>query len=275
MNRTLNLLAAGALALALCTSARAQSPTTKPTETTSAQPKPAEAPLSPSAARAAELYDANRVTKTYYLTSVTQQNDANEILIALRNMLSASAKIYLVEFQSAIVLSAPPEQQALAQKIIADLDRTRKAYRLTFTLAESDGGKRIGIQHFALVVASGQRTVIKQGSKIPVITGTYNPGSQQAQNQFQYLDIGINFDATLDDAPNGLRLKTKVEQSSVGNPSEFGNTSGPLAGEPIFHQTSLEGSSIIVLGKPLTLGSLDVPGSTSHIDIEVVAEPIS
>ena len=87
----------------------------------------------------------------------------------------------------------------------------------------------------------------------------------------------MNLDATLDDSSNGLRLKSKVEQSAVGNPSEFGNSSGPLAGveEPIIHQTTLEGSSIITLGKPIALGSVDVPGSTRHIDIEVVAEPVS
>ena len=174
-------------------------------------------------------------------------------------MLEPWNKLYLLTSQNAISLSAPPDQQALAQKIIADLDRPRKTYRLTFTLAESDGGKRIGVQHFAMVVASGQRTVVKQGSKVPVITGTYTPtGSTSTQSQFQYLDIGLNFDATLEDSPNGLRLKTKVEQSAVGNPSEFGNTSGPLAQEPIIHQTSLEGSSIINLGKPLTPRPADV-----------------
>jgi len=265
MNRTLKLFAAGALTLALVPAAFAQSTETKPAES-----KPAERPSYQPRPDASTF-----VFKTYYLSSVSQQNDAQEIVIALRNMLEPWTKVYLVSFQNAIELYAPPEQQALAQKIIADLDRQRKTYRLTFTLAESDAGKRIGVQHFAMVVASGQRTVVKQGSKIPVITGTYNPGSQSAQNQFQYLDIGMNFDATLEDSPNGLRLKTKVEQSSVGNPSEFGNSSGPLAQEPIIHQTSLEGSSIITPGKPITLGSVDVPGSTRHVDIEVVAEPIS
>src|SRR6185437_6358707 len=110
MNRTLKLFAAGALAIVtLSASATAQSTSTKPAETTSAEQKPAEAPPSPSAARAAELYDANRVIKTYYLTSVTQQNDANEILIALRNVLSVRSRLYLVPSQNAIVLSATPE----------------------------------------------------------------------------------------------------------------------------------------------------------------------
>jgi type II secretory pathway component GspD/PulD (secretin) len=265
MNRTLKLFAAGALTLALVPAAFAQS-----TESKQAESKPAER----------QAYQprpdfSTFVFKTYYLSSLSQVSESGEIAASLRNMLEPWVKVFLVNSENAIQVSAPPDQQALAQKIIADLNRPKKTYRLTFTLAESEADKRIGIQHFAMVVASGQRTVVKQGSKIPVITGTYNPGSASAQNQFQYLDIGINFDATIDDSANGLRLKTKVEQSSVGNPSEFGNTSGPLAGEPIFHQTSLEGSSIVVPGKPLTLGSVDVPGSTRHIDIEVVAEPIS
>jgi type II secretory pathway component GspD/PulD (secretin) len=274
MNRSLNLFAAGALVIAtFSASAIAQSTETKPAETSSTQAKAPEAPLTPSAARAAELYDANRVIKTYYLTSVTQQNDANEILIALRNILSVRSKLYLVQSQNAIVLSATPEDQTTAQRIIKDLDRPHRAYRLTFTLADSENGKRIGVQHFSIIVAAGQRTTLKQGSKIPVITGTYQSGG--TQTQFQYLDIGMNFDVSLSDSPGGLLLKAKVEDSSVGTSSEYGNGSGPLAQEPIVHQTALEGTSIVTLGKPLTLGSVDVAGSTRHVDIEVVAEPVS
>lgn len=274
MNRTLNLLAAGALVVAtLSTSAAAQSTDTKPAEASSAQTKHAEAPLSPTAAHEAELYRANHVLKTYYLTSVTQQNDANEILIALRNVLSVFSKLYLVQSQNAIVVSAIPEDQETAQRIIKDLDRPHRAYRLTFTLADSENGKRIGIQHFSIIVAAGQRTTLKQGSKIPVITGTYQSGG--TQTQFQYLDIGMNFDVSLSDSPGGLLLKAKVEDSSVGTSSEYGTTSGPLAQEPIVHQTALEGTSIVTIGKPLTLGSVDVAGSTRHVDIEVVAEPVS
>lgn len=265
MNRTPNLLAAGLLILTFTGSAIAQSNDTKPAET--------KAPESRSSEPRPDL--SQFVIKTYFLKNVSQQNDANEVLIALRNMADHYDRMYLIASENAIVVDAPPEQQALAQRIISELDRPRKAYRLTFTLADSDNGKRVGIQHFSIIVTAGQRTTLKQGSKIPVITGTYNPGSQSAQNQFQYLDVGMNFDVSLEDSPSGLRLRAKVEDSSVGSPSEYGNSSGPLAQEPIVHQTSLEGTSIVTLGKPLTLGSVDVAGSTRHVDIEVVAEPVS
>jgi len=64
-------------------------------------------------------------TQTFYLTNVSQQNDANEILVALRNLLDASVKVFLVASQNAIVLRATPDELLLAEKLINDLDRTR------------------------------------------------------------------------------------------------------------------------------------------------------
>ena len=63
--------------------------------------------------------------QTFYLTNVSQQNDANEILVALRNLLDPTVKLYLVNSQNAIVVRATPDQLILAEKLINDLDRTR------------------------------------------------------------------------------------------------------------------------------------------------------
>ena len=63
--------------------------------------------------------------QTFYLTNVSQQNDANEILVALRNLLDPSIKIYLVASQNAIVMRAAPDELILAEKLINDLDRVR------------------------------------------------------------------------------------------------------------------------------------------------------
>ncbi len=269
MNRTLNLLTTAVAVLTLCSSAAAQSANTKPAEQSASEPRPCDA--RPGAAHDNEVYEANRVLKTYYLSSIAQQNDANEILIAVRNVLSVRAKQYLVAFQNAIVIFADPADQALAQKVISDLDRPHKVYRLTFTLAESDSGKRVGVQHFSMIVAAGQRTMMKQGDKIPVATGTYEAKNDSGtQTQFQYLDIGLNFDATLTDSPEGLVLKSKVEESSLGQPTTISGVT-----EPVIRQTVLEGTSAMKSGKPTTLGALDIEGTTRHIDIEVVAEPIS
>ena len=205
--------------------------------------------------------------ETLYLTNVTQANDAQEIVTALRNLLDPHVKIFLVQSQSAVVIHGAPDQLVLAQKLINDLDRPKRTYRLTYTITEMDGGKRVGTQHFALIVVSGQKTTLKQGSKVPVVTGTFNSGSSQAETQVTYLDVGLNIDAALEESANGVRLQTKAEQSSIAEERSALGTQDPMV-----RQTVLEGTSILTAGKPLVLGSLDIPGSTRHQDIEVVME---
>ncbi|MDE3104170.1 MAG: tetratricopeptide repeat protein [Acidobacteriota bacterium] len=63
--------------------------------------------------------------QTFYLTNATQQNDANEVTTAIRNLLDPSVKVYPVLSQNAIVMRATPDQLLLAQKLLNDLDRTR------------------------------------------------------------------------------------------------------------------------------------------------------
>jgi type II secretory pathway component GspD/PulD (secretin) len=268
MNRTPALPSIGkiaaTLALVLLPVSLVAQDSAKAADKKSSDTKPAEKSISKPLPNYADF-----ATKTYYLTNSTDEHDADEVLIALRNVLDPWVKVYLDFQQSAIVLSAPPDEQRLAQQVISDLDRPRKSYRLTFTLADSDAGKRVGVQHFSVVVLSGQRTTLKEGTKIPVVTGSYEPSSSTQQTQFTYLDVGMNFDLTLDASPNGLRLKSKVEESSVGEPNTIAGVQ-----EPVVRQAVFEGTTGLAPGKPLTLGSLDVPGSTRHIDIEVIAEPL-
>jgi type II secretory pathway component GspD/PulD (secretin) len=237
--------------------ARAQTSSPKPASDTSAA-KPA----------------SDLEVRTFSLNNASQPNDANEIYTLLRNMLPSSVKSYFLPSQMMITVRATPEDLALVQKLLNDVDRPKKTYRLTYTITEMEGGKRVGTQHFAMVVASGQPTKLKQGSKVPVVTGSYSPSGASTsgpgvQTQFTYLDVGMNFEATLDEFANGVRLRSNVEQLSIAE-----EKSGVGAQDPIVRQTSLTGASFLSPGKPLVLGSLDIPGSTRHLDIEVVMEQL-
>jgi type II secretory pathway component GspD/PulD (secretin) len=218
-----------------------------------------------SAAAQAQDADAKsgpKIYQTLYLTNLTQPNDANELVTDLRNML-VNAKVYYVPSQGAISMLGTSEEIARAQKILADLDKTKKIYRLTYTIRESDGGKTIGQQHFSIIVASGSMTVLKQGSRVPIRTTSSNQG----ENQVTYLDVGLDIEASLDGYLDGARLRTKIMQSSIAEEKSDTGTQ-----DPIIRQTTVEGTSTLVQGKPLVLGSLDVPGSTRHQEVEVVSE---
>jgi hypothetical protein len=204
------------------------------------------------------------IYQTIYLTNLTQSNDATELVNDLRNMLP-NAKLYYVPSQSAFSIRASAEDMALAQKILADLDKTKKIYRLTYTMTEKDGGKTVGAQHFSIIVASGSRTDFKQGSRVPISVATNAaPGSNA---EITYLDIGQEIEASLDGYLDGVRLRTKVVQSSIVE-----DKSGVGTQDPVIRQTTLEGTSTLVQGKPLVLGSLDIPGSTRHQEVEVLSE---
>lgn len=207
--------------------------------------------------------------KTFYLKAGGVADYSNEIVTSIRVMLDPRAKVYLIPSVNAIVVRGAPEDLLTAQKIIEEVDRPKPNYRLTYTITESDNGKRVGIQHFAMEMVPGARTTLKNGSKVPVATGSYNSGSSSSQTQFTYLDVGLNFDATIDAGADGVKLRSKVEQSGAIEDKLILGIS-----EPIIRQTVLEGTTTLIPGKSATLGSLDVAASTRHLEIEVILEPI-
>ena len=261
---TLTLAMALSASIAFAQTAPATAPAKPASDAAASKP----APESPCARPNTELCPE----RTIYLNNVSQQSDANEDITMLRNMLPPNDKIYLVANQNAVFVRATPEDLAFAQKLLSDLDRPKKNYRLTYTVSEKDGTKLISTEHFVMVMASGQTTTLKQGSKFPVATGSYSAGGVGVgvQTQFTYIDVGLNIDATLTAMGDGAILKSSVEQSSVAPvKADVGGTQ-----QPIVRQASLRGESFLAPGKSQPLGSLDIPGSTSHLQIEVLMEPL-
>jgi type II secretory pathway component GspD/PulD (secretin) len=212
----------------------------------------------------AESKNAPRVMETIRLTNFTSQHDLNDLQNDLRNMLPMAA-MYVLQTQHAISIRATPEDMDAAKKLIADLDRPHKAYRVTYIITETDNGKRVGEQHLAVVVLAGEKAVVKHGNRVPILTGMFGKEGPEQSSQVQYLDVGLNLEASLD----GDRLRSKVEQTSVAE-----EKSGIGLQDPIVRQTMIEASSDLTPGKTLILGSLDIPGSTRHQEIEALVEAV-
>jgi hypothetical protein len=209
--------------------------------------------------------------ETLYLAHGTTQNDLNDIQTDLRNLLP-HARIYGMPLQHAISIKANGEDLALAHKVLAELDRPQRLYRLTYTITDMDGGKSLGTQHYSLVVAAGEKTTLKQGTRVPIVTGAASSSDNSgSSSQVQYVDVGLHIEASLDSAAEGIQLKTKIEQSSLAE-----EKSGIGLQDPVIRDTTLDGTAVLVLGKAVALGSLespgDGPGSSRKQEIEVLAE---
>jgi type II secretory pathway component GspD/PulD (secretin) len=201
-------------------------------------------------------------TQTFFLKNVTERNDFNDVTTDLRNVFPR-AKFYGVSSQNAITVHATAEDLQAAQKLITEIDRPKKVYRITYTITEFDNGKKTGVQHYSMVVAGDNKSVFKQGNRIPIITGSFDKDNSGANTQIQYLDVGVNIETTV----SGVGLHTKIEQSSVAD-----EKSNVGIQDPLVRQTMLEGTSTFTPGKVFVLGSIDIPGTTRHQDVEVVAE---
>jgi len=214
-------------------------------------------------------------TRTIYLKNVTNQIQANEIMVSVRNNLDPGLKIYLLGTQNAVVVTSYPEELDKVEAIIRTLDVPSKTYRVTYTLTELEAGKTVSTQHFSMLLGDGEHTSMKEGNKIPIATGTYANGvattspSSEIQTQFTYLDVGMNFDATIMVTGNSVRLKSKVEDSSLDQPVTIAGVT-----EPVVRQSVLDGTSTLTLDKPLMLGTIDIPNTARHMDIAVLVEQI-
>ena len=200
--------------------------------------------------------------QTLHLSNSTGQHDANDIQTDLRNMLPR-ARMYFIKTGNAISIRGSAEDIALAQKILADIDRPQKTYRLTYTIGDGDTGH--AGQHLVVVVAEGNRTILKEGKRVPIVTGSFGTGSDQ-NTQMQYQDVGLNLDASLEGSGDGLRLRTKIEETSVAE-----EKSNVGIQDPVLHQAVLDGESAVVMGKPIVLGSMELAGG-KRMEVSVIAE---
>ena len=202
---------------------------------------------------------------SYPLRYATSQADQNEILTSIRNMIDSGVRIFLVPSQNQFVVSASPEQNDRIAQLVKILDVPKPQYRLTYTFIETDNGKRIGQQQYTMVLEPGQRVVLKEGDRIPVVTGS---GAEPVTKQLTYLDVGFNFQSTVTPyGVDGVRLQSRVERSAIAQ-----EKNSVLAEDPVIRQSTVESVADLSLGKPQHLGNIDVIASTRQLQIDAVVE---
>jgi general secretion pathway protein D len=275
------------------------------------------------------------VIKTFYLANLSQPTELQDVVNALRQILEIS-KIQPLNSQGALVVRGTPDQIALAQKLVGDLDKARpevivevavmqvsrdKVHTLgispptsatvalqnnitntttgtgttstTATTTSNTSGtsgtpnqvnlNRLGnlnatdftvtinpatatalftdsstklIQNPQIRAVDGQKASLKIGDRVPVATGSFQPGiggvgiNPLVNTQFQYLDVGVNVDITPRvHAGREVSLKVSMDISSVTGQSNIGGISQPIIGQrKIEHEIRLKEGEINLLG---------------------------
>jgi hypothetical protein len=96
-----------------------------------------------------------QILKTFYLPSISVGTDLQDLVSSLRTLAEIS-RIQMNPANSSILIRATPEQMALAEKIIDDNTRARKAtaggYRLEIKVNEFNDEKKVGSRTYTLLV---------------------------------------------------------------------------------------------------------------------------
>src|SRR6266536_5957790 len=274
------------------------------------------------------------VIKTFYLANLSQPTELQDVVNALRQILEIS-RIQPLPSQGALVVRGTPDQIALAQKLVGDLDRARSEVIVevavmqvsrsktrtlginpptsatvalqnninTTTPATTTGGtttttgntgstsgsanqinlNRLGnlnatdftvtinpatatalfndsttkiIQNPQIRAVDGQKASLKIGDRVPVATGSFQPGiggvgiNPLVNTQFQYLDVGVNIDITPRiHAGREVTLKISMDISSVTGNSNIGGISQPIIGQrKIEHEIRLKDGEPSLMG---------------------------
>lgn len=137
-------------------------------------------------------------------------------------------------------------------------------YRLDFSFNELADGKISNTRHYSMNLTAGESNEIKIGTRVPVASASSpSPGSSV---QYQYLDVGTSIWAQVREHGDEwlLIVRSEVSNLDTSNDSEHGN--GAL---PIVRQIKLSGSTLLVVGKPILIGSMDDPNSKRQFQLEV------
>ena len=264
------------------------------------------------------------VIKTFYLSNLSQATELQDVVNAMRTLLEVQ-RIQQLQSQNAIIVRGTPDQIALAQKFVDDLDKakpeviidvvvmqvskdrnrtlgisppTSTSISLNSNVNNTNGGtgtsgssgstnsinlNRIGdlnatdftitipgvtasaimgdsntkiIQNPQIRALDGQKATLKIGDRVPVATGSFQPGiggvgiNPLVNTQFQYLDVGVNIDITPRvHAGREVTLKVSLDISSVTGNSNIGGISQPIIGQrKIEHEIRLKEGEVNLLG---------------------------
>ncbi|MDR3747372.1 MAG: cohesin domain-containing protein [Acidobacteriota bacterium] len=274
------------------------------------------------------------VIRTFYLTNLSQPNELQDLVNILRTLLDTQ-RLQQFASQQAIVVRGTPDQIAMAEKLIEDLDKSRPevvvevaimqvsrdklrnlginpptsvtvALQSNSSTTTSTSGQNVGTgngtattttgpttgtitlnelahlnaTNFAVTIppatanfllndsnskllqqpqiraSDGQKASLKIGERVPVATGSFQPGiggvgiNPLVNTQFNYIDVGVNIDITphvhgLDD----ISLKLSMDISAVTSYQNIGGIQQPVIGQRKIEQDiRLKEGEVNILG---------------------------
>jgi hypothetical protein len=131
-----------------------------------------------------------------------------------------------------------------------------EAYHLDFAINEFDDGKKINSRQYSTNLNSNDSSEIKIGTRVPV---------EEGEGKFEYLDVGTNISARIVEQRGQTVLTVRADISNFAVPEQGEKRDS----HPILRQFRIGGATLLPLGKPMIIGSVDDPNSKRQYQLEV------
>ena len=185
-----------------------------------------------------------------------------------RTLLLAVLSFMIAVLGCARAACAQEESKESGASKTAKAEDSVDAYRLDVAFNELEDGKKLNSRHYSIDLTGGRPEDIKIGTRVPVVSADCNSSASSpsggASEQYQYLDLGTHLSAQLISHGNELHVSGDVSSLDTSAGPE---TSARLG--PVIRQIKIEGSTALVLGKPILIGSADDPNSKRQFQLEV------
>jgi hypothetical protein len=202
--------------------------------------------------------------KTFYFPNAVTPTDLQDIVNALRTVIEVQRIQQLPTYQS-ITIRTTPEQMAVTEKLIEELNRaklkTGGQYKLEYKISEWGEDKKINARTYMLLIEPHQVGKLRIGPRIPI---------QTSDKEKTYLDAGKNIDCQVRvETEHTVSLHLTVEFSDVSL-DEHG---APEAahGDPVLQQLKIDTSVTLELGTPTVVSSFQDPVSKHNFQVEATA----
>ncbi|MGE5112152.1 MAG: hypothetical protein ACM3JB_14915 [Acidobacteriaceae bacterium] len=127
-------------------------------------------------------------------------------------------------------------------------------YKLTLTVREMDGTKTVSSRSYDFSQRSGFWGNLRVGSRVPILDSHNNLSSFQ--------DIGLNVDSRIEERDNGVAFDWRLELTSLA-------TESPATWPAVVRKVSSSGDTLLTLGKPTAMTTVDDLNSTHKFVFEV------
>lgn len=144
------------------------------------------------------------------------------------------------------------------------------AYRVQFDIRDASDTTAKAPRRYTMIVNPGSKSTLRVGTRVPYATGSLQPGTGQGggvtplvSTQYQYADIGVNIDCTLQEAGAKVRLNADLEMSSVLKREEAG-----IPHAPTIASIRVSIGAALAMNKPVLVASVEDPVTLHKFDVE-------